>query len=208
MPPSGSAPKGSKHIYTQGKWCPCGQCLRQPRTISPCFLEDADHDLWHDDIDLHPDPCIHKLVGIGSGFVVLFGLLTANGWMAGLRLFLASTVATSVTGFGFPFDHLLPSHKVGILSLVVLAIAIPARYAFHLSGSWRWIYVIGAVIALYLNVFVLIVQAFLKVPAVKAMAPTQSEPPFLMAQLAVMALFMVLAIFATKRFHNPPIPTA
>ncbi len=123
------------------------------------------------------------LVGIGSGFIVLFGLLTAkrlDGWTA---LFLASTVATIVTGFGFPFDHLLPSHKVGILSLVVLAI--PARYAFHLAGAWRWIYVIGAVFALYLNVFVLIVQAFLKVPALKAMAPTQSEPPFLIAQLVI-----------------------
>ena len=137
-----------------------------------------------------------------------FGLLTAkllDGWTA---LFLVSTVATSVTAFGFPFDHLLPSHVVGIISLLVLAVAILARYAFHLAGAWRWIYVVGAVVALYLNVFVAIVQAFQKVPALKAMAPTQSEPPFLLTQLAVMALFAVLAIFAAIRFRTPPVRTA
>jgi hypothetical protein len=141
------------------------------------------------------------LVGIGSGFIVVFGLIGGKrleGWTA---LFLVTTVLTSVTGFGFPFDHLLPSHKVAIISLVVLALAILARYAFHLADAWRGIYVIGAVIALYLNVFVLIVQSFEKVPALKAMAPTQSEPPFLVAQIVVMALFVVLAIFAVKRFR-------
>src|SRR5712691_7810656 len=100
-----------------------------------------------------------SMVGIASGLVVVFGLLTGkrlDGWTA---LFLATTVATSVTGFGFPFDHLLPSHKVGIISLVVLAVAILARYAFHLTGAWRRIYVISAVVALYLNVFVAVVQA-------------------------------------------------
>src|SRR5256885_15866732 len=135
-----------------------------------------------------------SLVGIASGLVVVFGLLTRkklDGWTA---LFLATTVATSVTGFAFPFDHLLPSHKVGIISLVVLAVAILARYAFHLSGAWRRIYVVGAVVALYLNVFVAIVQAFQKVPALKAMAPTQSEPPFLVTQLVVMALCVALGI--------------
>src|SRR5438270_12757556 len=119
-----------------------------------------------------------SLVGIASGLVVVFGLLGGkrlDGWTA---LFLATTVATSVTGFGFPFDHLLPSHKVGILSLVLLTVAILARHAFHLAGAWRWIYVVSAAVALYLNVFVLVVQAFEKVPALKAMAPTQSEPPF------------------------------
>jgi hypothetical protein len=147
-----------------------------------------------------------SLVGIGSGLVVVFGLLAGkrlDGWTA---LFLVTTVATSVTGFGFPFDHLLPSHKVGIISLIVLAVAIPARYAFHLAGAWRWIYVVAAVIALYLNVFVLIVQSFEKVPTLKAMAPTQSEPPFLIAQLVVMALFIVLATFAVKRFRVLPTP--
>jgi hypothetical protein len=145
-----------------------------------------------------------SVVGIGSGFVVLFGLLAGrrlNGWTA---LFLLTTVATSVTGFGFPFDHLLPSHKVGIISLLVLAVAILARYAFHLEGAWRWIYVVTAVIALYLNVFVGIVQSFEKVPALKAMAPTQPEPPFVVTQLVALALFIVLAIFAARRFRSEP----
>jgi hypothetical protein len=143
-----------------------------------------------------------SLVGIVSGLVVVAGLIGArrlDGWTL---LFLVTTVATSVTGFGFPFDHLLPSHVVGIISLVVLAVAILARYARHLAGAWRKTYVIGAVVALYLNVFVLIVQAFRRVPALTAMAPTQSEPPFLFTQLAVMALFVVLAIAAVKRFRN------
>ena len=147
---------------------------------------------------------IISLVGIASGFIVLFGMFSAkplNGWTA---LFLLSTVLTSVTGFGFSFQHLLPSHKVGIISLVMLAIAILARYSFHMIGKWRWVYVVTAMIALYLNVFVLVVQAFEKVAALKAMAPTQSEPPFLVAQLVVMALFIVLTIFAVKKFHPEP----
>jgi hypothetical protein len=143
-----------------------------------------------------------SLVGIFSGFVVLIGLLGGKRLDGLTALFLVSTVLTSVTGFLFPVDHFLPSHGVGIISLVVLAVAILARYAFHLAGAWRWIYVVGAVVALYLNVFVLIAQAFLKVPALKAMAPTQSEPPFLVAQLVVMALFIALGIAAAKRFRN------
>jgi hypothetical protein len=143
-----------------------------------------------------------SLVGIFSGFVVMAGLLTAkrlDGWTA---LFLASTVATSVTGFGFPFHQLLPSHLVGIISLVVLAVAIFARYARHLAGPWRAIDVVGAMVALYLNVFVLIVQAFMKVPALNVMAPTQSEPPFLVTQLVVLALFFVVAIVAVNRSRS------
>ncbi|HEX3353076.1 MAG TPA: hypothetical protein VHS34_09660 [Terriglobales bacterium] len=142
-----------------------------------------------------------SLVGIVSGFVVLFGLLTAKRLDGFTALFLLTTVLTSVTGFGFPFDHLLPSHKVGIISLVVLAVAIAARYLLRLAGAWRWIYVVAAVMALYLNVFVLVVQAFEKVPVLKAMAPTQSEPPFLVAQLAVLTLFIVLGFFAVRKFQ-------
>jgi len=145
-----------------------------------------------------------SLIGIGSGLIVLFGLLTARRLDGLTGVFLATTVLTSVTGFGFPFDHLLPSHKVGIISLVVLAVAIPARYVFHMAGAWRWIYVVGAAMALYLNVFVLIVQAFLKVPALTALAPTQKEPPFLVVQLFVMAIFVGLTIPAVKRFHVEP----
>jgi hypothetical protein len=144
---------------------------------------------------------IISLVGIGSGLIVIFGMLSAmrlNGWTA---LFLLTTVLTSVTGFGFPFTHVTPGHKVGVISLVVLAITLLARYSFHMVGKWRWIYVVTAIIAEYLNVFVLVVQAFEKVPALTALAPTQSEPPFLVAQLVVMALFIVLTIFAVKNFH-------
>jgi hypothetical protein len=115
-----------------------------------------------------------------------------------------TTVLTSVTGFFFPFDHLLPSHKVGIISLLVLAVAIMGRYAFHLAGGSRRTYMLTAVMALYLNVFVLVVQSFLKVPALHAVAPTQQEPPFLVAQLIVLALFIWLAIAAVKKFRNEP----
>jgi hypothetical protein len=141
-----------------------------------------------------------SLIGIGSGLVIVFGLLARkrmDGWTA---LFLASTAATSVTGFGFPFNHLLPSHVVGAISLVVLAIAIFARYARHLEGVWRRTYVIGAMVALYLNVFVLIVQTFQKVPIFRAMAPTQSEPPFVFTQIFVLVLFVVLGAVAVIRF--------
>jgi hypothetical protein len=142
-----------------------------------------------------------SLVGIGSGLVVMFGFLTrkrVDGWTA---LFLITTVLTSVTGFGFPVDHLLPSHIIAILSLLILAVAISARYAFHLSGAWRSTYVVTAAIALYLNVFVLVVQTFMKVPAVHALAPTQKEPPFLIAQIVVMLIFIGLTILAVKKFH-------
>jgi hypothetical protein len=119
-------------------------------------------------------------------------------------VFLTTTALTSVSGFGFPFDHLLPSHKLGMISLVVLAIAISARYVFHLAGSWRWIYVVGASMALYLNVFVLIAQLFMKVPALKTLAPTQSEPPFLVAPILVLLIFVGITILAAKRFHLQP----
>ena len=142
-----------------------------------------------------------SLAGIASGFVVLAGLLTGKRRDRSTALFLATTALTSLTGFGFPFDHLLPSHKVGIISLLVLAVTIPARYLFHMQGLWRAVYVIGSGLALYFNVFVLVVQSFMKVPALKALAPTQQEPPFLVAQLIVLAAFIWLTARATKRFR-------
>ncbi|MGA9967647.1 MAG: hypothetical protein WBQ10_20790 [Terriglobales bacterium] len=145
-----------------------------------------------------------SLIGIGSGSVVMFGFITGKRLDNLTAVFLTTTALTSISGFGFPFDHLLPSHILGIISLVVLAIAIPARYLFHLAGSWRWIYVVGASMALYLNVFVLIAQLFMKVPTLKASAPTQSEPPFLVAQLLVLLIFVGLTILAAKRFHLQP----
>jgi hypothetical protein len=142
-----------------------------------------------------------SLAGLGTGLIVVYGLLNAkrlDGWTA---IFLTTTVLTSVTGFLFPVEHILPSHKVGIISLVVLAIAIVARYVFRLAGGWRRTYVLTAILAFYLNAFVAVVQSFLKIPALKAMAPTQKEPPFLVAQLIVLTIFIVLAIMATKKFR-------
>ena len=140
-----------------------------------------------------------SLVVIGSGLVVLLGLLAGKRLNLSTALFLVTTAATSITGYGFPFTHLLPSHVVGAISLVVLAVAIYARYARHLAGAWRATYVICAVAALYFNVFVLVVQAFLKVPALHSLAPTQSEPPFAVAQLVVLALFILLGTLAGRR---------
>jgi hypothetical protein len=157
---------------------------------------------------LHVYTVIHtliSLVGIFTGLVVLFGLLVGkrlDGWT---KWFLITTVATSVTGFFFPFHVFTPAIGVGIISLLVLAVAIYARYPYRLAGHWRWIYVVTAVIALYLNVFVAVVQAFEKVPAMKVMAPTQTEPPFKLTQLVVLALFVVLGIVAAIRFRNEPI---
>ena len=143
-----------------------------------------------------------SLIGIVSGLVVMFGLLVGqklNRWSA---LFLISTALTSVTGFFFPFHGVTPAIVVGLISVVLLAVAIVARYARHLTGAWRWIYVVSAMIALYLNVFVLVVQLFQKVPALKALAPTQSEPPFAVTQLVVLALFVLLTIIAAIKFRG------
>jgi hypothetical protein len=142
-----------------------------------------------------------SLVGILGGFVVLSGLLTAKrmaGWTA---IFLVATVATSGTGFGFPFAGFTPAIGVGILSMIALAAAIAARYFFRLAGFWRPVYVVGAVVALYLNVFVLVAQAFAKVPALHALAPGGSEPPFAIAQAVVLALFVVAGILSVRRFR-------
>jgi hypothetical protein len=145
-----------------------------------------------------------SLIGIASGLVVLYGLLNGDalgGWTA---LFLATTVLTGVTGFPlepFGFD---PARKVGVILLVLLTAAVVARYLFNLAGPWRWVYVVGAVAALYLNVFVGIVQAFQKVSFLQALAPTQEDLPFKITQAAVLAIFIVLAIVALLRFH----PTA
>ena len=142
-----------------------------------------------------------SLIGIASGLAVMYGLLNGRPLDRLTAIFLVFTVLTSVTGFGFPFTQLLPSHKVGIISLVLLAFAIPARYVFHLVGPWRLTYVVTAAMSLYLNCFVLVVQLFMKVPALNALAPTQKEPPFLIAQLIVLALFIGLTILAAKRFR-------
>jgi hypothetical protein len=143
-----------------------------------------------------------SLIGIFSGLVVMFGMLESKPFDRWTVLFLATTAATSVTGFFFPFHGVTPAIVVGAISLVILAVAILARYPRHLAGAWRWIYVISAAVALYLNVFVLVVQLFQKVPALKVLAPTQSEPPFAASQLIVLIAFVVLTIAATQRFRE------
>jgi hypothetical protein len=146
-----------------------------------------------------------SLAGIGSGLIVVYGLLSGkrlDGWTA---TFLVTTILTSVTGFLFPVEHILPSHIIGVISLVVLAVALLARYGRRMQHSWRSIYVVCAIIALYLNVFVAVFQSFLKIPPVHALAPTQKEPPFLFTQLAAMAIFVIVGIFAVKRFRVPAI---
>jgi hypothetical protein len=142
-----------------------------------------------------------SLIGIFTGLVILFGMLAGkrlDGWT---KWFLTTTVLTSVTGFFFPFHGFTPAIGVGIISLVVLAISIFARCARRMLGAWRWIYVGTAIIALYLNVFVLVVQSFLKIPALHALAPTQTEQPFKLAQLIVLALFVLFGVVALARFH-------
>jgi len=141
-----------------------------------------------------------SLVGIGAGFVVMYGLLTARRLDRCTALFLATTSLTSLTGFLFPKEHITPGIVLGILSILVLLIAATARYAFHLEGIWRSTYVVTAAIALYFNVFVLVVQLFEKVPVLRALAPTQKEPPFGIAQLLVLILFVVATVYAVKRF--------
>jgi len=143
-----------------------------------------------------------SLIGIITGLVVLGGLLSnkrLDGWTG---LFLLTTIVTNVTGYGFPVDRVLPSHIVGAISLVALAIALLARYRHHLAGSWRKTYVITAVLSLYLNVFVLIVQTFQKVPALRELAPTQSEAPFAISQLIVLVMFVVLGYSAVISFRE------
>ncbi len=148
-----------------------------------------------------------SLVGILAGFVVVAGMISAKlcrGWTA---LFLSTTLATSVTGFLFPYNGFTPALGTGIVSILVLAAALFALYGRHLTGVWRGAYVVNAVLALYLNFFVLIVQLFLKVPALKTLAPTQKEPPFAIAQGAALGIFVVLGVFAWKRFRPAAVQT-
>jgi len=142
-----------------------------------------------------------SLIAIASGLVVLGGMLRTRrlpGWTA---VFLVTTLLTSVTGFMFPINGLTPAIVFGLISIVILAIALAALYLKHLSGAWRWIYVTTALVALYLNVFVLIVQSFQKLPALQKLAPTQSEPPFLIAQAAALIAFLILGAMAARKFR-------
>ena len=146
-----------------------------------------------------------SLIGIVSGLVVLFGLITANMMSSWTLLFLVTTLATSVTGFFFPIHGFTPALGVGILSVFILLAVIGARFRYHLSGVWRWVYVIGTVAALYFNSFVLVVQAFLKIPELRMLAPTGSEPPFAFAQAIVLVFYFVTGALAIKGFRNASI---
>jgi hypothetical protein len=149
-----------------------------------------------------------SLIGIVSGFVVMFGFLTGIRPRVGTIVFLVSTILTSITGFGFPAARVLPSHVVGAISLVVLAVTIVALYALHVRAVWRGIYVVSAALALYLNVFVGVVQAFQKVPALHALALRQTEPPFVIAQLLVLAVFILLTVVAVRRVRGETLARA
>ena len=144
---------------------------------------------------------IVSLVGLASGLIVVVGLLSGKpmrGWTA---LFLGTTILTSATGFLLPPFVFDPPRVVGLISLALLALAVAAAYGFHLANAWRWVYVVTAVAALYLNAFVGVVQAFQKLSFLQPLAPTQSEPPFVIAQVAVLAAFIVLGALAVRRFH-------
>ena len=146
---------------------------------------------------------IISLIGIASGLFVLVGLLGGRKMPAMTALFLLTTIATSVTGFMFPSSGVTPAQVTGIISLVVLAVAVFARYGRRMVGSWRPIYVIAAVASLYLNTFVLVVQSFQKLPFLQPLAPTQTEPPFLVAQAVTLLAFVVLGFLAVRRFRPP-----
>ena len=142
-----------------------------------------------------------SLIGMASGLVVVQGLLAArrlDGWAA---VFLLSAVATSATGFVLPAAGFGPSHWVGVISLVVLAVATAAKYAFHFAGIWQRLYAVSVVLGLYFLVFVGVAQLFAKVPALRALAPTQSEPPFAATQIAVLVVFIALAIASAVKFR-------
>ena len=152
---------------------------------------------------------IISLIGIVAGIIVMFGLLGSNRMPGLTAIFLLFTILTSATGFLIPpllSEKLLPSHIVGILSLVLLAIACVALYGMKLSGAWRSVYVVTAMTSLYLNIFVLIIQAFLKVPALHALAPSvpPSGPPFAIIQGIVLVFFVIVIIGAVRRFRPMP----
>src|SRR5881394_4049471 len=160
---------------------------------------------------LHIYTVIHtliSLIAIFTGLIVVFGMMGGkplDGWT---KWFLITAVLTTVTGFFFPFHGFTPAIGLGIISLPFLALTIFARYGKNLTGAWRWIYVVGAVICLYFNLFVLVVQSFEKVPALHAIAPSQTESPFKLTQLAVLVLSALLAIVAVIRFRPEPASAA
>jgi hypothetical protein len=144
---------------------------------------------------------IITLVAIGSGLIVVGGMFASHRLPVTTALFLLTTALTSVTGFLFPIHGFTPALGVGIVACLVLAVALFALYKERLVGAWRWVYVTTAVASLYLNVFVLVVQSFVKVSALSALAPTQTEPPFAITQAAVLAIFILITLIAIIKFR-------
>ena len=142
-----------------------------------------------------------SVAAIGLGFIAIYGLLTATLWRGVTLLFLVTTALTSITGFFFHREHILPSHIVGAVALVVLVATVLGLYAFGLRGKWRVVFVIGATLSLYFNVFVLVAQAFLKIAALHALAPNGSEPPFAVSQAVVLLAFIIIGVLAMRRFR-------
>jgi hypothetical protein len=147
-----------------------------------------------------------SIIAIAAGLVAVRGMLGSRVLRAVTALFLITTLLTSLTGFLFPFHGVTPGIVIGIISVVLLLAAILALYRFHLAGAWRWIYVVTSIMALWFNVFVFIVQAFEKIPVFHALAPTQSEPPFKIAQLLFLVIFVILGFFSVRSFHPAPVP--
>jgi len=145
-----------------------------------------------------------SLIGIGSGFLVVFGMIVSRNLPVLTTTFMVTTALTSITGFMFPFKGVTPGIVLGVLSVVTLAIAAVARYARHLGGAWRGTWVITAAVALYFNFFVLIVQSFQKIPALHALAPTQTEGPFKIAQLFFLVVFIAITVLAFRKFRSGP----
>lgn len=147
---------------------------------------------------------IISLIAIVTGVIVVIGMLGAHRMAGWTLLFLVTTILTSVTGFLFPISSFTPALGTGILSMILLALALAALYVKHLTGHWRWIYVATAVAALWFNVFVLIVQSFQRIAVLQPLAPTQSEPPFLIAQTVALVIFVVLGLAAAFKFRPAP----
>jgi len=141
------------------------------------------------------------LIAIGSGLIVVGGMFASHKLPGTTALFLFTTALTSVTGLLFPIHGFTPALGVGIVACLVLALALLALYKERLVGAWRPIYVITAIVSLYLNVFVLVAQSFMKVSGLNTLAPTQSEPPFAITQGVVLVIFIIIALIAVVRFR-------
>jgi hypothetical protein len=146
---------------------------------------------------------IISVVALVAGIVVIVGLFSSRSFDGWTALYLATAIATSATGFFLPSGGFGASQWVGVISLVALGLAVLALYVFHLAGAWRWIYAVGVVVGLYFLVFVAVVQAFRKVPALHALAPTESELPFALTQVVILLIFVVLAVASARTFHRP-----